>query len=137
MRVSFNKSATTAKSTARDVKLYLSRAGGSDCDNLKLLDIIELERFIQTMQTPEELGYKPSTRKEKLYRIKLAVKFVRRCVDNQQLYYKANRVIDSIEEWCNGLSKDVCLQRQQRGLAVREQLPHLQDPDEFLNDQEV
>ena len=83
------------------------------------------------------MDFKPSTCKEKLYRLKLAIKFAKQSVDNEQLYYRANRVIDSIEEWCHGLSKDTSLQRKERGLVVREKLPHLQDPNEFLKDKEV
>lgn len=135
--MSLNKSANTAKSTARDVGVYLGRAGGTNGDIMKLLNTAELERFIQIMKDPEDLDFKPSTRKEKLYRLKLAIKFVKRTIDNDQLYYKANRVIDCIEEWCHGLSKDISLQRRERGLLVREQLPYIQDPNEFLNDKEV
>ena len=137
MKASLNKSHDTAKSTARDVNLYLSRAGGPGSDYLKLLDLVELERFIQLMKDPEELHFKPSTRKEKLYRLKLAIKFARRTIENEQLYYKASRVIDSIDEWCHGLSKDISLQRKQHRLVVREKLPQLQDANEFLNDVEV
>ncbi|XP_065919571.1 uncharacterized protein [Dysidea avara] len=137
LKVSYSKNPTTAKSITRDVNLYLGRAEGSNCDILKLLNITELERFMEIMKDPKQLKFKPSTRKEKLNRIKLAIKFAKRSIDDAQLYYKANRVIDSIEEWVHGLNKDVSLQKQERGLVVREILPHLQDPNEFLNDQEV
>ena len=46
-------------------------------------------------------------------------------------------MIDSIKEWCHGLSKDTSLQRKEPGLVVREKLPHLLDPNEFLKDKEV
>ena len=85
----------------------------------------------------EDLDYKPSTRREKLTRIKFAIKYIKRSVDDERLYYKANRVIDTVEEWCQGLSKKISLQRKERGLLVREQLPSLQDPNEYLNSEEV
>ena len=135
--MSLNKSANTTKSTARDVGVYLSRAGGTDSDIMKLLNTTELERFIQIMNDPEDLDFQPSTCKEKLYRLKLAIKFAKRTIDNEQLYYKANRVIDCIEEWCHGLSQDISLQRREHCLVVREQLPHVQDSNEFLKDKEV
>ena len=79
------------------------------------------------MQDPKQLNFKPRTWEEKLNRIKLAIKFAKRSIDDAQLYYKANRVIDSIEEWVHGFNKDVSLQKQEREI-----LPHLQDPNEFL-----
>ena len=137
MNISYGKSPTTAKSTARDVNLYLRSAGGNESDILKLLNITKLEKFIQTMKDPEQLKFKPSTRKEKLYRLKLAVKFAKRSIDDEQFYYRANRAIDSIEEWITGHSKDVNIQRREHGVAVREKLPYVQDPNEFLKDPEV
>ena len=92
---------------------------------------------MEAMKDPHQLNFKPSTRKEKMYRLKLAIKFAKRNMTNEQLYIKATRVIDSIEEWCKGLSKDINLQWRERGLLVKEALPHIQDPNEFLNDQEV
>ena len=74
------------------------------------------------MKDPEELDFKSSIRKVKLYGLKLAIKFAKRSVDHEQLYYRAKRVIDSIEEWCHELSKDISLQRKEYGLVVREKL---------------
>ena len=37
-------------------------------------------------------------------------------------------MIDSIEEWCCGLY------RHEHSLVVRKKLPHLQDPNEFLEE---
>ena len=88
------------------------------------------------MKDPQDLNFKPSTRKEKLLRVKLALKFYRRTAD-EQTYHKANKVIDTLEEWCHGLSKDISIQRKERGLIVREQLPLIQDPNEFLDHSEV
>ena len=92
---------------------------------------------MEAMKDPHQLNFKPSTKKEKMYRLKLAIKFTKRNMTNGQLYFKATRVIDSIEEWCKGLSKDINLQWRERGLVVKEALPHIQDPNEILNDQEV
>jgi len=102
---------------------------------MKLLSLEELENFTTIMI--EDLKFKPSARKEKLIRIKLAIKYIKRSADNEQLYYQANCVIDAIEEWCHGLDSEIRLQRQEHGLAVREQLPHVQDPNEYLNDEQV
>ena len=70
-------------------------------------------------------------------KIQFAKKYIKRSVNNERLYYKANRVIDTIEEWCQGLGKNISLQRKERGLLVQEQLPSLQDPNEYLNSEEV
>ena len=48
-----------------------------------------------------------------------------------------NKVIDVIEEWCHGLGSPIALQRKEHGLLVREKLPHVQDPNEFLSDEKV
>lgn len=119
------------------MNLYLCRANGNGTEISKLLDVVELEKFVELMKDRKALNFKPSTRKEKLYRIKLAIKFIRRTIENEQLYQKASRVIDAIDEWCHGLSKDISIQRKDHGLMVREKLPHLQDPNEFLHDEEV
>jgi len=104
---------------------------------MKLLNIAKLEQFIEVMKDPNKLKFKPSTRREKLYRIKLALKFIRRCFDNEQLFYRTDKAISCIEDWIAGLSKHVSIQRKEHGLLVREKLPYLQDPNEFLNDPEV
>ena len=111
----FNKSSTTAKSTARDVNLYFRRAGGNNSD---ILNIAKLEQFIQSKKNPEELNFKQSNRKEKLYRLKFTIKFVRRNINNEQLYYRTSRVLDAIEEWCHGLSKDINILRKDHGLLL-------------------
>ena len=80
---------------------------------------------------------KPSTRRNKLISIKLAVKFDIRNIDDQQLYYTGQRVMDSVDEWCHGLGKDISIQRREYGLLVREKIKDLADPNEFLNDEMV
>ena len=50
----------------------------------------------------------------------MAIKFVIRSVDDQQLYYKGQSVMDSTDEWCNGLNGDIAVQKQVYGLVVRE-----------------
>ena len=119
------------------MNLYLSRAGGDNCAINKLLNIPELERYMGTMKDPQQINFKPSTRKQKMYRLKLAIKFAKQNMTNEQLYFKATRVIDTIDEWCKGMSKDINLQWRECGLVVRKALLHLQDPNEFLNDPEV
>ena len=118
LKVSLSRRLTTVKSIARDDKVYLEKVGG---DPMKLVNVGELEKYMTTMI--EDLDYKPSTRRGKLTRIKFAIKNIKRSVDDERLYYKANRVIDTIEEWCQGLGKNISLQRKEHGLLVREQLP--------------
>ena len=106
------------------MNLYLSRAGGDDCTINKLLNIPELERYMEAMKDPHQINFKPSTRKEKMHRLKLAIKLAKRNMTNEQLYFKATRVIDTIDEWCKEMSKDINIQRREHGLVVREALPH-------------
>ena len=76
---------------------------------------------MEAMKDPHQINYKPSTRKEKMYKLKLAIKFVKQNMTNEQLYFKATMVIDTIDEWCKGMSKDINLQQRensgQRGVA--------------------
>ena len=125
-----------AKSTSRDVQLYLSHAGGSESDILKPMNVGKLEKFIVVMKDPDPLKFKPSTCREKFYGIKLVLKFIR-TFDDEGLFHKADKAITCIEDWISGLGKDVLMQRKEYCLLVREKLPYLQDPDEFLNDPEV
>lgn len=101
------------------------------------MNVGKLEKFIEVMKDPDQLKFKASTRREKLYRIKLALKFIRRAFDDEKLFYKADKAIICVEDWISGHGKDVTIQRKEYGLLVREKLPYLQDPNEFLNDPEV
>lgn len=100
----------------------------------RLLSIQQLETFLQNMK--DEMAFKPSTRKDKLWKIRLAIKYVIRTADDK-LYYKGQRVIDAIEEWCHGLGKDIAEQRREHGLLIREKMEDLTDPNEFLDDEQV
>ena len=74
---------------------------------------------------------KPTTRTEKLWRIKLAIRFMIRGKDDQ-LYTKGMRIIDCIEEWTRGHSKDIAIQRQEHPLVMKQRLQNIIDPNEFL-----
>ena len=58
---------------------------------------------------------------KKLQRLKLAIKFITRQQDNQELYYRGSKVIDLLNEWCHGLVRDIGV-RQQHALTMREKL---------------
>ena len=75
--------------------------------------------------------------KEKLRQILLAVKYIIRTIDNQELYYKGKRIIDELEEWCHGLGKGISYQRQERGVYVQQILHTIQDPNEFMENDTV
>jgi len=96
-----------------------------------------MKKFIEVMKDPDQLKFKASTRWEKLYRIKLALEFIRRSFDDERLFYKVDKAITCVEDWISGQGKDVTIQRKEYGLLVRKKLPYLQDPNEFLNDPEV
>ena len=128
-----NKKKDTAKSIAKDVALYLN--GAEENSTAQLLSLSELEKFLMAMK--EEMSYKPSTRKNKLKSLQLAIKFVIRSIDNQRLYYIGQRALDSIDDWCSGLGKDISIQRREYGLLAREKMKDMPDPNEFLNDETV
>ena len=109
----------------------------SDID--KLFNKSNLELFFQKLLS--ERHYKPTTIAEKIRRMKLAIKYVIHTEDsmltNKELYFKGNRLLEILTQWCLSLSKAIALQRQQHSLTVTEHLPLLLDPQEFLdNDQE-
>ena len=76
--------------------------------------------------------FKPSTMKEKLKRIVLAIRYIIRNIESQQLYDKGKRLIDELEEWCSGLRNAVSVQRQERAIVVRQMMHKIQDPNEFF-----
>ena len=100
----------------------------------KLTNMETLESFLLNMKDVRH--YKPTTRAEKLRRIKLAIQFMMRGKDDQQ-YQKGRRVLDSISEWSSGLSRDIAVQRQQHALEMRRKLEQIEDPNEFLENEEV
>ena len=113
----------------RDVKGYLRESEGAEPDLNKLLNVEKLESFLKKMK--DEKHYKPTTRTEKLRRIKLAIRFMIRGKDDQ-LYTKGMRIIDCIDEWTRGHSKDIAIQRQEHALVMKQQLQNIIDPNEFL-----
>ena len=138
LKVTQNKNNDTAKATIRDVKLYLDFTKlneFNESDELKLLNIKELERFLSIMK--DKKMYKPTTMAEKLRRLKLAIKFIIRQQDDQQLFYQGHRIIDMLDEWCHGLKKDIGMQRQQHAILMRERLYQISDPNEFLDHEMV
>ena len=130
LKTTYCKNPETAKAHASDVRLFLTTVGSDENDSLNLLSLPMLESFRLTME--DEFEYKPSTIKEKLRRLLLAVKYIIRSIDNQDLYYKGKRIIDELEEWCHGLGKGISLQRKERAINVRQQMHKIQDPNEFL-----
>ena len=48
---------------------------------MKLVNVEELEQYMTTMI--EDLDYKPNTCREKLTRIKFAIKYIKRSVDDE------------------------------------------------------
>ena len=113
----------------RDVKGYLRESEGAEPHLNKLLNVEKLESFQKKMK--DEKHYKPTTRTEKLRRIKLAIRFMIRGKDDQ-LYTKGMRTIDCIDEWTRGHSKDIVIQRQEHALVMKQQLQNIIDPNEFL-----
>ena len=79
MKATFSKNDTTAKSIARDIKLFMDNACDQSHHELNLLNL-SLEKFMIVMQ--EELVFKPSTVAEKLRRIRLAISFIIRQKDD-------------------------------------------------------
>jgi len=130
--VSRGKGKDNSKAIVRDVEVYLNEANEDNRNIARLLSISQLEEFLGIMKEK----FKPSTRRKKLLRIRLAVKFVIRSMDDQ-LYNKGQRVIDTIEEWVGGLSNDVAVQRREYGVIVREKINNITDPNEFLSDETV
>ena len=74
----------------------------------------------------------PMTSAEKLRRIKLAIKFIIRQNDDQELYYRGKWIINKIDEWCHGLGKKIATQRQEYALVMHKTLPQIVDPNKFL-----
>ena len=128
--VTCNKNKETTASILRDVRMYLDETDTTESDYNKLLDIQQLENFVEVMTNQKE--YRPTTRAEKLRRIKLAIKFVIRRNDNRELYYRGKRTIDELDEWCHGLGKQIAVQRQEHALVMHRTLPRIVDPNEFL-----
>lgn len=124
-----NKNRDTVEAIIRDVHGYLRESKGSEPDLNKLLNTEKLESYLKKMK--EEKQYKPTTRTEKLRRIKLAIRFMIRGKDDQ-LYTKGMRVIDCIEEWTRGHAKDIAIQRQEHALVMKQRLQNIIDPNEFL-----
>jgi len=89
------KNIPTAKSHASDVRLFMIKSYGNDTNTMNLISLPMLEKFRLTMQN--ELHYKPSTIKEKLKRIALAIRYVIRNIDNQEIYYKGKTLTDELE----------------------------------------
>ena len=135
LRVAHNKNKATTEAITRDVKNYLDNNKTSEPDSKKLLDIKNLETFVVLMTDDKQ--YKATTRAEKLRRIKLAIKFIMRQEESPELYYRAKRVIDEIDEWCHGLGKQIALQRQEYALVLRKELPEIIDPNEFMEHDKV
>ena len=76
--------------------------------------------------------YKPTTRAEKLRRLKLAIKFIITPNDDKELYYRGKHTINTLDEWGHGLGKDIAVQRQEFTLKMWKTLPQIIDPNEFL-----
>ena len=112
----------------------MDEACGQTDHELNLLNLCLLEKFMVVMQ--EKLIFKPSTVAEKLRRIRLAIRYTIRDKDDA-IYTKGKRIIDLIEEWGHGLSKDISIQKKERALAVRQMLHQMQDPNEFLENETV
>jgi len=128
LKATYSKSKDTAKSTARDIKLFMEEACQTNYES-NLLNLPLLEQFMTVMQ--EKLIFQPSTVAEKLRRIMLAIRYIIRTKTDQE-YDKGKRVIGLIEEWIRGLGKDISIQRKDRALRVRQILHELEDPNEFL-----
>ena len=116
--MSWGKGIANTKAIVRDVEVYLNEANPDNRNIARLLSIPQLEEFLGIMRKK----FKPSTRKKKLLRIRLAIKFFIRNVDDQQLNYNGQRVIDNIDEWVSGLSNDVSVQRREYGVIAREKI---------------
>ena len=131
----------TAKAIVRDVELFFKSTSSAftSSDIEKLFNKLNLETFFQKLL--HERNYKPTTIAEKIRRMKLAIKFVIHKEDsmltNKELYFKGNRLLDMLTQWCLSLTKAISLQRQQHSLKVTEHLPLLLDPQEFLENDKV
>ena len=77
----------------------------------------------------EKLIYKPSTIGEKIRRLQLAIKYIIRDIDDQQIYFN---VIHTLDEWKSGLGNGVSIQKKERAVKVQLILHTIQDPNEFL-----
>ena len=135
LRVTHSKNKDTTDAIVRDVRMYLDKTTTTDLesDYTKLLDIRKVENFVEAIS----LEYKPTTRAEKLRRIKLAIKYIIRQNDDNDLYYRGKRTVDNIDEMCHGLAKQIAIQRHEYALVMRKQLPQIIDPNEFLENDQV
>ena len=76
----------TVKAITRDIEIFLNKTNGLDKNFNKLLNISSLEKLVEVMK--DNKIYKPTTRAEKLRRLKLAIKFIIRDSNDQELYYR-------------------------------------------------
>ena len=129
LRVTHNKNPDTVEAIVRDMKGYLRESEGSETNLYKLLNVEKLESFLKKMK--DKKHYKPITITENPQRIKLAIRFMIRRKDDD-LYTKDMRIIDCIDEWTRGHSKDFAIQRQEDALVMKQRLQNMIDPNEFL-----
>ena len=67
LRITCNKNKETTASILRDVQMYLNETDTTESDYKKLLDVQQLENFVDVMINRKE--YRPTTRAEKLRRL--------------------------------------------------------------------
>ena len=131
LNVTFNKSNETVMAISKDIEIYLKETKTNETDTMKLLNLQQLEAFLKVMKDTKK--FKPTTRATKIRRLKLALKYILRNQDDQEVYHRGNRVINALEEWCHGLGRDISIQRQQHAVLLREKLHQITDPNEFLD----
>lgn len=83
------------------------------------------------------MEYKPSTIAEKLRRLKKAMDFL----DHQNFEdIKHQHIVqyrNLLTSWINSLSKDIAIQRQERGIKLDSEVAHTISPYPFLNNDAV
>lgn len=136
-----NRSLTTSKSIAADVMKFFSQSARTSTmtDKDLLLSKKALEAYFVYLKTTKE--FKPSTISEKLRRMKMAIRFVIHESDNDPvgdaLYLRGQKLLDALTGWGKSLSKPIAVQRQEHSAKVVEEMPLIEEPNNFLDNNDV
>ena len=135
-----DKDESTAAVIMRDMRFYFDNSGSSSSmesnSYRQIMNHQNLEAFYQLMN--HQLRYKPSTIAEKLHRLRRAIQFI---VDqnfgNAEVAQEGLQYRELLSSCINSLSKQISLQRHERGIKMENEIVHTTNPKHFLKSEEV
>ena len=130
-----NKSIETSKSIVSDVEKYLTNCSHSSSTK-SATDLLLDRKVLQAHYDKLKNIYQPTTITEKLRRLKMAIDFLNHTQDDDDMYMKATRTLETLSRWIKALSKAIGKQRQEHGMRVRNTLENNEPTkavSEFLN----